>query len=413
MFKQFAWQKDTTHSGKNSTIKTKERLMVIAVITPTYKEEDNIEKITQDILAQQSKLHKDDELHVVISDSHSPDKTPELAKAMHAQNPRVHYVDVKERGIGIGIVEGFQFAVNTLRAEVLISMDADLSHPTDKIPVMIQKIREGNDLVIGSRYAKGGSNNYGPYRKLQSWLGNQVIRYLIGIYNVQEFLTSYRALRSTLFLQANLDRVPWRAKTFVFQPAFIYELFQHNPKYVEVPIDFVNRRAGRSKMNTLKYISDVLKFAIKARIKKSKQFVKFLVVGSTGFAINTTILLVLVEGFKFYEPLASSVGAEIAIISNFIFNNSWTFKHNKIEGGNVIIKFLQFNFSSLGAILIQYVVVWFGVHYISPLLPISGIVEEKIYLIYYIFAVGLGLIYNYVMYSRVIWKKKPTVTHAS
>lgn len=383
--------------------------MIIAVITPTYKEEDNIENITREILAQQEKLPQD-ELHVVISDSHSPDKTGEIALRLQKENPRVHYVDVNERGIGIGIVEGFRFAVNTLHADMLVSMDADFSHPPAKIPEMAEKIRQGYELIIGSRYAKGGSNNYGPYRKFQSWFGNQILRVCMGVYDVQEFLTSYRALTAHLFLKANLDKVPWRAKTFVFQPTFIYELFQHNPKYVEVPFAFINRRAGRSKMNTLKYMRDVLQFALKARARKSKQFVKFLVVGGTGFMINTLTLIFLHSVFGMQKNEAASIGAELAIISNFFLNNFWTFKHSQANGFFAMVKkLLQFNLSSLGAILIQYVVIGLGEQFVTPIIhPVLPLIRAETYgYVYYIFAVGLGLIYNYIMYSRVIWRKKP------
>jgi dolichol-phosphate mannosyltransferase len=387
--------------------------MVIAVITPTYNEQDNIETITNEILAQQANLAPNDELHVVISDSHSPDQTGQIAMRMQSQNPRVHYVDVQTRGIGIGIVEGFRYAVDKLNADMLVSMDADLSHPPSKIPVMAEKIREGYDLIIGSRYAKGGSNNYGPYRKMQSWLGNQILRLFMGVYDVQEFLTSYRALTSDLFKKANLDNVPWRATTFVFQPAFIYELFQHNPKYIEVPFDFINRRAGRSKMNTFRYMRDVLQFAVKARVKKSKQFAKFLVVGGTGFLINAIGLVILDKVFHIDEAIAASIGAEIAIISNFFFNNFWTFRHNRVTRKTVIPKFLQFNLSSAGAILIQFTTITLGKAYITPILPFNDFWKQEASYAYFLVAVGIGLIYNYIMYSRVIWKKKPATAQVS
>lgn len=387
--------------------------MVIAVITPTYNEQDNIETITNEILAQKANLAPGDELHVVISDSHSPDQTGQIAMRLQSQNPRVHYVDVQARGIGIGIVEGFRYAVDKLKADMLVSMDADLSHPPSKIPVMAQKIREGYDLIIGSRYAKGGSNNYGPYRKMQSWLGNQILRLFMGVYDVQEFLTSYRALTSDLFKKANLDNVPWRATTFVFQPAFIYELFQHHPKYVEVPFDFINRRAGRSKMNTFRYMRDVLSFAVKARIKKSKQFAKFLVVGGTGFLINAIGLVVLDKVFHIDEAVAASIGAEIAIVSNFFFNNFWTFRHNRVTRKTVIPKFLQFNLSSAGAILIQFTTITLGKAYITPILPLNDFWKQEASYAYFLVAVGIGLIYNYIMYSRVIWKKSPATAQVS
>jgi dolichol-phosphate mannosyltransferase len=382
--------------------------MIVAVVTPTYNEQDNVAEITNAILKEQVNVNPKYELHVVISDSHSPDNTGKIATELASKNNRVHFLDVVERGIGYGIIKGFEYAIDKLNADILIQIDADLSHPASAIPEMLRKIDEGYDLVIGSRFTKGGSNNDGPYRKFQSYMGNQLLRFLVGLYNLQEFLTSYRAMTRTLYQKANLDNVQWRAKTFVFQPTFVYELMTHNPKYVEIPIVFTNRRLGRSKMNTLRYIRDVLTFGVKIRIKNSKQFIKFLIVGGTGFLINTIGLVVFHQLFNIPSPTAASLGAEIAIISNFFLNNFWTFRHSKADSVKAIaLKLLQFNLSSLGAIVIQYVVLYLGERFITP--PILQSVDiDRIYLtyLYYVFAVGLGLIYNYIMYSRVIWKKQ-------
>jgi dolichol-phosphate mannosyltransferase len=384
--------------------------MIIAVISPTYNEQDNVSELIEKLLDQQNSLQPGDILHVVISDSHSSDKTGEIVSIIAQTNPRVHYLDVKERGIGVGIIKGFNYAISDLKADILISLDADLSHPPEAIPVMVQKIREGYNWVIGSRFVKGGRNDLQLHRRLFSFVGNTYARFMMGIYSLHEFTASYRALTREMYQKLDLNNIPWQSKSFVIQPSIAYELANKGAKFTEVPIVFTDRRAGNSKMKTFLYIKELSLFAFNVRVKKQKQFIKFLVVGGTGFIINTIGLILFHKFFNIDEAIAASMGAEIAIISNFFLNNQWTFKHKKIEKGNRLLKLLQFNLSSLGAIVIQFVVVYLGTTYITPTLLLDPFWEKEVYLVYYIFAVGLGLIYNYLMYSRVIWKKdKPTL----
>lgn len=124
-------------------------------------------------------------------------------------------------------------------------------------------------------------------------------------------------------------------------------------------------------------------------------FKKFVVVGGIGFVINTVMLEIFVQLFGFSPALGSAIGAEFAIISNFFLNNAWTFKERKIEQGKTFQKLLQFNTTSLGAIAIQASSVWLGTH----------IFGEPQYRFFYIIGVSIGLIWNYIMYSKVIWKK--------
>lgn len=383
--------------------------MVIAVISPTYTEEDNIKPLVDAILKQKDKLPKEAQLHIVISDSHSPDRTGEVTLELAKNNPNIHYLDCNKRGIGVGIVEGFRYAIRELNADILIQIDADLSHPPETIPLMVQKIQEGYDLVCGSRYAPGGSNGYGIYRSIQSYFANQFCRFVLGIYSLREFMTSFRAMKRQTFENVNLDNIPWQARSFVFQASFVYELIKSGAKFIEVPIKFENRIAGRSKMQTFLYIRELMTYAVKTRLKDSQQFRRFLAVGALGFTINAVGLFIFVQIMNLYKPLASAMAVEIAIISNFIFNNFWTFSHNKVATNNVVMKFIQFNVSSLGAILIQSGTMWLGEHLITPFFPKGSFVANYIYWLYFIIGVGIGLFYNYFMYSRIIWKKKPAI----
>jgi len=144
-------------------------------------------------------------------------------------------------------------------------------------------------------------------------------------------------------------------------------------------------------------------------------FLKFVVVGTIGFIINTTGLLVGVR-FGMRPSLAGPAGAEAAIISNFILNNFWTFSDRSITSWTQIPgKFLAFNVLSLGSVIIQFIFLRvgeaiFGLEgFKKPILknlPISEKITDKIsaYMIFYVAGVGVGLIVNYVIYSQIIWK---------
>lgn len=148
-------------------------------------------------------------------------------------------------------------------------------------------------------------------------------------------------------------------------------------------------------------------------------FLKFLVVGTTGFIINTLVLISGVRiGFK--PSIAGPAGAELAIISNFILNNFFTFSDRQLSLAAVPAKFIQFNIFSLGSVLIQFIFLRtgeaiFGLEKFKkpfPLprfvykLPLISILTKKFtaYLVFYCFGVGVGLIVNFLIYSQIIWK---------
>lgn len=366
----------------------------VVVVLPTYNERENIEDIIDLVLIQQKKV-KNWELYVLVSDSDSPDGTGDVVRELKRTDNHIELLNVKERGIGVGLLKGYQHAYEKMHADAIIQMDADLQHDAKEIPNFLLQIDEGYNFVQGSRFIPGGKNELEWYRKFFSWSANWVSRILLGVYRVHEFTTSYRAFTAELFAKIKIDDIPWRGKSFVFQPAFLYAVHRAGAKIKEIPIVFVDRTRGLSKMEILKYIKDLLFFGIRMRIIDSKVPIKFAIVGTIGFIINTIGLEFFVFN-NFHPAAASALGAEAAIISNFLLNNFWTFKHNKITGFKIFYKFLQFNLTSLGAILIQSITVWFGTY-------LFGL---NSYRLFYIIGIGIALFWNYLMYSRVIWTKK-------
>ena len=187
---------------------------------------------------------------------------------------------------------------------------------------------------------------------------------------------------------------------FSFQLHILYELSKTGAKFAEVPVIFKERRYGKSKIGFNRYylrdVVEYIKSSIIIRLDRSKSFIKYCIVGGIGFIVQTIISKILIM-IGIYPGISVSAGAEGAIISNFLFNNRWTFNHKKITGGDIYRKFIQFNLVSLGAIFIQGVVVGIGTY-------IFGVDT------WFLFMVGSIIIlvipYSFVMYNRFIWKKK-------
>jgi dolichol-phosphate mannosyltransferase len=181
---------------------------------------------------------------------------------------------------------------------------------------------------------------------------------------------------------------------FAYKVDLMYQSIKNAKKIVEVPLEFAPRTEEVSKFSMQEMIS-TFKVAIILGIKDKQRFIKYGAVGFIGYAINA-IGLEAFYRLGFSTGVAAAIGAEFAIISNFVLNNFWTFKEEKITSlGRIISKFIQFNLSSAGAIVIQAVVVGAGT-------AIFGAQTRQIMLI---IAVGFFVIpYNYAMYNLFIWK---------
>lgn len=374
------------------------------IILPTFNEKENIEEIIPLILSQQEKL-KDVELHILVSDSHSTDGTLEVVEKISKVNKKVHLLDVKERGIGVGIIKGHQYAIKELGADILGQMDADLQHDPNDLPKFFEAINQGYDMAAGSRFIKGGENRLPPLRWLFSWGAGLVGRIIMGIWEIHEFTTSYRVFTKDLFQKVPLEKVPWRGQSFLIQPAFLYYAIRSGAKVKEVPIIFDERKRGETKIRTIKYISDYLMFALRVRFERVKTFIKFGIVGFIGFLVNVIVwrsLFPYLPGsltiFVFHFDMAQLIAGEAAIISNFVFNSFWTFRQRKFSKtfSSTVSRFLQFNITSYGAVLIA--------SWVIGLLKI--LVEPEPHIWYVGVGVIIGMFWNYFWNSLLIFRNK-------
>lgn len=210
------------------------------VVMPTYNEADNIAEIVSDVLSQ------DETIEVLVVDDNSPDGTGEVAERLAEENPRVHVSHrQKKLGLGSAYVAGFKYALME-GYDCIFEMDSDFSHDPKELPNFLEKIKEF-DLVIGSRYIYGVSViNWPMSRLLLSYFANLYARIVVGA-GIKDLTGGFKCFRRSVLEAIDLDRV--RSDGYAFQIEINYKAYSKGFKVTEIPIIFVERRAGSSKMS--------------------------------------------------------------------------------------------------------------------------------------------------------------------
>jgi dolichol-phosphate mannosyltransferase len=212
------------------------------VVLPTYEEAENLPSIAAAILAALPAAT------LLVVDDNSPDGTGDLADGMAAENPRVlvHHRPGKA-GLGRAYLDGFRVALEG-GARSLVQMDADWSHDPAVLPALVRPIAEDRaDLVIGSRYIRGGGvRDWGIGRRLISRLGSLFARTVLGL-RPHDLTGGFKAWRAETLASIPFDGV--HAGGYVFQIEMTYRASRGGARVTEVPIVFQDRRVGRSKMS--------------------------------------------------------------------------------------------------------------------------------------------------------------------
>ena len=236
---------------------------MVSIILPTYNEAENIKLIVPKI----SKLFRDEDIpgEIVVVDDNSPDGTAGVAHTLSQQYPVRVCVRMDERGLATAVMKGFELA----RGEICLIMDADLSHPVEKIPEMINPIVQGNyEATVGSRYIDGGGcENWSFIRKIAS-KGSGILA--LGLTNLSDPTSGFMAIKKSALAGIKLDPVGWKIVLEV--------IVKTNSRFKEIPIIFSDRKFGKSKLDVRvqrEYLWHLWKLYLH-KYPNIFQFVKFL-----------------------------------------------------------------------------------------------------------------------------------------
>lgn len=210
------------------------------VIIPTYNERRNIEEIVHQVLGQ------DPRLEVLVVDDASPDGTGAAADRLAAGDHRVHVLHRPNKsGLGTAYIDGFRFALQHGYA-LAFEMDADFSHDPRHLPEFLARSEE-YDLVVGSRYIRGVTVvNWPMGRLLLSWLANEYARFVTGL-PFNDLTSGFKCYRRSVLEQMRLEEI--RSTGYAFQIETVFRTYHAGFRLIEMPIVFVDRNVGVSKMN--------------------------------------------------------------------------------------------------------------------------------------------------------------------
>lgn len=210
------------------------------VIIPTYNEKDNVSSLASAVLAQHS------DLQILFVDDNSPDGTGSLIDGLVAENERVHVLHRSGKlGLGSAYREGFKAAL-AMGADYLLEMDADLSHDPAMLPHFLTAIKD-SDLVIGSRYLNGVSVVNWPIRRLiLSYYASVYARLVTGL-QLRDCTSGFKCFRRSTIEAIDLSRMT--SDGYSFQIEMNYLCMEKGLKITEIPIIFIDRHSGSSKMS--------------------------------------------------------------------------------------------------------------------------------------------------------------------
>lgn len=331
----------------------------LSIIVPTYNESQNIVRML-DSIAETLSPYKGSE--IIVVDDNSPDGTAEMAKS-HAKiistkkKIRIEIINRNGKfGLSSAIIKGVQYA----SGDFLVIMDGDFSHPPQVIPSIIQALQDSNyDIVIASRYVKGGSIIGWPFkRRLMSKGATKIAQYGLGI-DVKDPVSGFFAFRRDIISGLKFDAIGYKMLLEILVKT-------KGARVKEIPYTFTNRTIGASKLDAsvmFDYLGAVLRlyrYGKSIRQKERRTSVRFLskagrfyTVGASGLLINYIASLL----FNTFAPnlwflYSTIIGILISMTSNFFLNKIWTFEDRKFNWKGTGIQLGMFmSFSSLGAIV--------------------------------------------------------------
>jgi dolichol-phosphate mannosyltransferase len=234
----------------------------IGVILPTYCEAQNIERLIEDIESLPLNIS------ILVIDDSSPDGTSNIIKKMQAKYPNLLLLNRSQKlGLGSAITDGFKTFLSLENIpNFVVTMDADYSHNPKDLPRLVSCVQDGSDLVVGSRYCKGGKTaGWSFMRKIISRSANALARSILHL-KPHDCTSGFRCY-STNFLKATINYL--HSHTYDIQIETINQAHKKSFKVTETPILFINRKQGKSKLSTVE-IRNFLSYILKTVTIKQK-----------------------------------------------------------------------------------------------------------------------------------------------
>jgi dolichol-phosphate mannosyltransferase len=325
--------------------------MELSIIVPTYNEGSNVRVLTERIMGVLQSTIRDYEI-IFVDDS--SDDTPIILKGLTEKFPRVRYIHrVKERGLGSAVVNGFSLAIG----EYLVVMDADLQHPPELLPKIVESLKKGNQLVIPSRFITGGS--YGGLnfsRKLISWGARSIARLALKkVRLVSDCTGGFFGLHRSVIDGVDLNPIGWKIMLEIIVKGR-YRSFS------EIPYAFAPRDLNQSKMSFEEHVNYLrhIVFLVMSSPEDRKFFI-FCSIGLLGFLVNMLVFTLLMQLTVDKAVFSSVTASSTALIHNFVWNDQVTWKQEKnLSRSGILSRFLKFaSTSSLGVLIASMVVMAF------------------------------------------------------
>lgn len=319
---------------------------MITIILPILNEAQNLEPIIKKINSVSPKYR------IVFIDDNSQDGTLEILKRLSKRYNVGFFIRKNKRGYGSALKFGFE-KIKAEDSDIIITMDADLSHDPKEIPALVKEINRGNDIVIGSRYIEGGKIEDWPFsRKVTSKLTNRVVRFVLAT-KIKDNTSGFRAYSGRIINRIK-DKINSRGYSALEEILFL--AIRENAKISERPIIFSNRKKGQSKARMIKEMIGLLNITLKLRKRDIKRFINYCIVGASGIAVNEGLLWLLTEKLGRHFLVSGAISIELSILSNFVLNDLWAFKDRR--KGNYFWRMLKFNFFRILTGIVNWGILW-------------------------------------------------------
>lgn len=356
-------------------------MRTIDVIVPTYREAANIPLLIERLEAV--RRSRPERLELTIVDDDSRDGTAQIIERLSLPWVRL-IVRTASRGLSAAVLEGMRRTTG----DIIVVMDADLSHPPEAIPSMLEKLDGGCDFVVGSRYVEGGvtHDDWGFLR----WLNSRVATLLARPFtSITDPMSGFFALRRTTFARADaLNPIGYKIGLELLVKCRCSHV-------AEVPIAFADRIHGESKLSLreqLRYLRHIRRLFI-YRYGTWSEVMQFAVVGASGVLVNLGLVTALLRaGVRIPVSIAVAIGASIC--SNFYLNRRFTFAHSK--SGHMPTQFLSYVVSVSFGALINYAVALALLDFFPSLLPQLASLG----------GIAVATIVNFLALKYIVFKRK-------